>query len=212
MVSRGQDTPETSPTRTDGLTTESLDEAVVFELVCNARRRRALRRLLARGETDLQPLVDHVVRVESGSSRNSVYASLRQHHLPRLADEGIVAFDPETGAVAPRPPIYSPRRLLEYQGDPVDDETDRDRTGGPDAAERSDSSPTLSERIAWIHLYGAICGISWSIALVDVLNLVAHEFITAGEWAVVLLLILSVFVLVNLYEDRSEGSGLLSRV
>lgn len=44
------------------------------------------------------------------------------------------------------------------------------------------------------------------------LNLVAHEFITAGEWAVVLLLILSVFVLVNLYEDRSEGSGLLSRV
>ncbi|ESS07008.1 MAG: hypothetical protein A07HB70_00688 [uncultured archaeon A07HB70] len=89
----------------------------------------------------------------------------------------------------------------------------RDRPGPDrrdDAAERSDSPPTLSEQIAWIQLYGARCGISRSIS--STCSLVAHEFITADEWIVVLLLILSVFVLVNLYEDRSEGSGLMSRV
>ena len=90
-------------------TTElSQDEA--FEMLSCRRRRYVLHYLKQRGRpVALRDLVTHVAAWENGVSpadvtydqRMRVYTALRQSHLPKLDDGGVVAFDADRGTVAP---------------------------------------------------------------------------------------------------------------
>lgn len=81
---------------------------VACELLKNARRRRTLRLVADDGPVDLGDLAEQIAAREndvpvselSSSERKRVYVGLYQCHLPKLDDEGVVAFDPESGRVA----------------------------------------------------------------------------------------------------------------
>lgn len=85
----------------------SLVQDQALDILCNVRRRHAIRLLLANEQMSLTDLVDRVAAAEknedvaeiSRNERKSVYASLHQYHLPRLEDAGWVIFDRSKGTV-----------------------------------------------------------------------------------------------------------------
>jgi DNA-binding transcriptional ArsR family regulator len=96
----------------DGVTTDESDESVsrdkLFELLSNRRRRYALHHLTqADGSVELGDLARQVAAWENGTDaetvssteRKSVYTSLQQFHLPKLAEKGLVEFDDREGRV-----------------------------------------------------------------------------------------------------------------
>lgn len=85
---------------------DTLSQNRVFDLLSNARRRFVLHYLNQQeGPIELRELADEVARWETGSEsltrkqRKRVYVSLYQTHIPRLADAGVVDYDPDTGLV-----------------------------------------------------------------------------------------------------------------
>lgn len=88
-----------------------VDEDAYHDVLRNPRRRATIAYLQA-AETpvDVSTLADHVASVEAEGApddrlHKSVYVSLRQTHLPRLADHDVVAFDPDRNEVADGPAI-----------------------------------------------------------------------------------------------------------
>jgi DNA-binding transcriptional ArsR family regulator len=83
----------------------------VFDVLGNARRRAALRRVaegsaLSQGElAEAIAAEENAVPIEAvtAAQRKRVYVSLYQIHLPRLDEAGAVAFDRHRGRVEPGP-------------------------------------------------------------------------------------------------------------
>ncbi|SIS01773.1 hypothetical protein SAMN05421752_107181 [Natronorubrum thiooxidans] len=102
----------TSVSRTDTASTvrtPALSQDVAFELLSCRRRRYVLHYLKQTdGVATLRELVSHVAAWENGIStaevtyeqRTRVYTALRQSHLPKLDDGGVVSFDADRGIVA----------------------------------------------------------------------------------------------------------------
>lgn len=89
---------------------DRLNRDVVFDLLNSSRRRMVLSYLREHGReitvTELAGQIaamEHDTDVESLSreQRKRVYVSLYQTHIPKLADAGVVDYDPETGTVEP---------------------------------------------------------------------------------------------------------------
>lgn len=81
-----------------------LSEPELYDVVGNTRRRACVEYLLdTSGETAVSDLVSHVVSVEydqqDTARRKSVYASLRQTHLPKLASLDVINYDPDQNVV-----------------------------------------------------------------------------------------------------------------
>jgi DNA-binding transcriptional ArsR family regulator len=74
---------------------KQLDPDAAFALLSNRRRRRLLCLLVRSGETrSLRALAHEIVaRTEDDGAYRSVYVSLYQSHVPRLAAAGIVDYD-----------------------------------------------------------------------------------------------------------------------
>lgn len=90
----------------DSNTDEQLSETEIFELLA-APRRRAILRMLARrgGEGTFGDLTNEIATGEHGAdsdagTRKSVYVSLYQTHVPRLAEAGVLTYDERTKTVA----------------------------------------------------------------------------------------------------------------
>ncbi|EMA11822.1 MULTISPECIES: DUF7344 domain-containing protein [Haloarcula] len=99
----GSDTAIESDTEPDEL---SRDDA--FEMLSNRRRRYAIQFLSGTpGPTSLSDLAEQVAAWEnetsvaeiSASERKTVYTSLQQFHLPKMADMGVIEFDQREGDV-----------------------------------------------------------------------------------------------------------------
>lgn len=101
----------------------SLPPAVRHEVLVNDRRRAIVE--LVDDEISLRELADHVARVETGEddpdrkTRQSVYITLHQCHLPKLDEFGIVTYDANRKRVAPADGLRAIRsyrdRVDEYQ-------------------------------------------------------------------------------------------------
>lgn len=87
-----------------------LDRETLFDLLSSRRRRYVVRYLLrTEDETAFRTLTDRVAALEAGTTvegltddeRKPVYVSLRQTHLPRLDEAGVVRYDPDRGTVRP---------------------------------------------------------------------------------------------------------------
>lgn len=86
----------------------TLSRDVAFEILTNARRRYALAYLRSQSEAvsigELAEAVaawehDTSVEMVSSKERKSVYTSLYQTHLPKMADAGVVEYDRQRGIV-----------------------------------------------------------------------------------------------------------------
>lgn len=89
----------------------------IFELLGNERRRGVIHFLKRRDErVRVDELVDAVVEWERGvgSSRDSVYSSLVQTHLPRLDEAGVVEYDDGGKVVRPTEHVAEMQLYLEY--------------------------------------------------------------------------------------------------
>jgi hypothetical protein len=82
------------------------DENEVYDILRNERRRHVLRYLVDDGDAStIADIADHIAEIESGESpppsdtRQSVYVSLHQTHLPKLDGLGVVEYDREERTV-----------------------------------------------------------------------------------------------------------------
>lgn len=80
-------------------------KADVFRLLSNERHRHALEYLTEREQTTVSELVAAVAASECHGDtapeavRTAVYVSLRQIHLPRLAEAGLIDYDSDTNQI-----------------------------------------------------------------------------------------------------------------
>lgn len=112
-TSAGELTIGTAADDSDDATEQQSDETTVttdafFDVLSNRRRRYALHWLeQSNGVVELGNLAkqvaawenDKAVSAVSTAERKSVYTSLQQFHLPKLDDQGMVAFDRREGTV-----------------------------------------------------------------------------------------------------------------
>lgn len=87
---------------------ETIEATDAFDLLSNKRRRFALHHLKQTGTpVELGELAEHVASWENETSiaaltsreRKRVYTSLQSHHLPKMADQGIIRYDERAGVV-----------------------------------------------------------------------------------------------------------------
>ncbi|WP_254544877.1 DUF7344 domain-containing protein [Halomarina pelagica] len=86
------------------MTERSLD--TLLQLVADRRRRQVIHHLRheANGKTTIDDLVDRLHNggsdaVDQPTDRKQLAIQLYHAHLPKLADQGVVDFDPENGAI-----------------------------------------------------------------------------------------------------------------
>ncbi|MDZ5810173.1 hypothetical protein U4E84_02235, partial [Halorubrum sp. AD140] len=102
-----------------------LDRDAIFDVLSNGRRRYAIEYLRghAEGETiELGDLVDYIAARENDTTvaevsykqRKRVYSSLRQTHLPKLSDCGLIEYDRGRGAIALADGVREVQMHLEY--------------------------------------------------------------------------------------------------
>ncbi|WP_101298351.1 DUF7344 domain-containing protein [Halegenticoccus soli] len=87
------------------------NEGEIFSLLKNDRRRQVVALLADRRETvPISELARVIAELESDEAPSeklykSVYVSLQQTHLPRLAQSDVVTYDRSTGTVSPGPDL-----------------------------------------------------------------------------------------------------------
>ena len=105
--------PDYRPELADGM-----DESEIFHILGNDRRREIICTLI--DDTEALPVSDLARRIASAEvddepSKNlykSVYVSLQQTHLPKLAEKGIVVYDTDAQRVEPGPAFQEMRAYL----------------------------------------------------------------------------------------------------
>jgi hypothetical protein len=96
----------------------------IFEVLCNARRRcivHYLKKYEGR-RIELREIVDYVAAWEEGTTidrldsdkRKSVYSAVRQTHLPKLEDAGLIEYDHMRGDVELTDALQEVQLYLEY--------------------------------------------------------------------------------------------------
>ena len=97
----------------------TIPESDVYYLLSNRRRREALSVLWEVDDTlTLRALSEHIASVESGTTpaprplRESVYNTLHQTHLPKLAAFGLIEYDSDRKLVRPNPESRSLSRYM----------------------------------------------------------------------------------------------------
>lgn len=87
---------------------ESISRDIAFEILTNPRRRYALSYLRSKsGTVSIGELAEVIaaweqetdVELVSSKERKSVYTSLYQTHLPKMADAGVIVYDRQRGLV-----------------------------------------------------------------------------------------------------------------
>ncbi len=166
-----------------GQTPLSKDE--VFDVFSNERRRLVfahLKRRGADGPVDLSRLSTRITAVETGVSpgqvsyddRKSVHTTLRQFHLPKMDDAGIVSFDRGTGRV----------RLTE---------AGRELTVYVEAVPENETS--------WAAYFTSMSGLTTATVLAVWLGIPAGDLFSDIGWAVAASVTLFVSSLVYLYRS-----------
>ncbi len=92
----------------------ALNEADLFELLSNQRRRVIFDELLGRnGDIEIGTLAQEIAAIEddvpvetvSSADRKRVYTALHQSHLPKMAEAGVIEFDSDRGTIEPTPAL-----------------------------------------------------------------------------------------------------------
>ncbi|EMA31017.1 hypothetical protein C444_08860 [Haloarcula japonica DSM 6131] len=111
---------KTQHTANEGSTDSDLSVTTIFELLTSERRRRALQYLTqAVGAVPISDLADQLTLWEGEHTREQyerVCTSLFHVHLPKMADAGVVQYDPACETVHPQEAIEQITPYLELAG------------------------------------------------------------------------------------------------
>lgn len=120
---RGKPSGQVEPAAA-GETDPSPDQEQIFEILSNERRRYVLGHLKRCDDSvvDVGTLVTHVAALENdvpvemvdSAARKSVYVGLRQSHLPKMDEYGLVDYDADRGEVQLTDAAEEARMYLEY--------------------------------------------------------------------------------------------------
>ncbi len=109
----------------DHPTDDRLDRDDIFEILSNRRRRYILHYLKHHADSDevaLRDVVDQVAAWENdtsienlkSTSRKRVYTAIKQSHLPKLNDKGVIEFDRQRGSMSLTDAAREVELYLEY--------------------------------------------------------------------------------------------------
>ena len=107
---RGAGVGPDGPSTVESETAQPLRREDAFEVLSNARRRHVIHYLVQQDDrVTLRDLSEQIAAWEndvetvdvSSKQRKRVYTALRQSHLPKLDDKGVVHFDADRGTVHP---------------------------------------------------------------------------------------------------------------
>jgi hypothetical protein len=159
---RDSETAPPESSKSAGSAPETPPPDVLHDVLVNDRRRAIVR--LLDGETSLRDLADEVARVETGEenpdrkTRQSVYITLHQCHLPKLDGFGVVGYDSDRKRVRPAAGL---RAIRAY----------RDRIDERWARREADPSPlpyvglgALGLGCLLVGAGGLAPGVSWAVA------------------------------------------------
>lgn len=107
---------------------EEVSREEIFDVLSNSRRRWTIHYLKNNGDgsASLRDVVDHVTALENGvtvreidsTQRKNVYTSLRQTHLPKMDEIGIIEYDPHRGEIELTSAAEEVEMYLEYVPEP----------------------------------------------------------------------------------------------
>ncbi|WP_227352766.1 DUF7344 domain-containing protein [Haladaptatus salinisoli] len=171
---------------TDG-TPQELSEDLIFDVLKNRRRRYTLHYLKQQGRpVELSELAEQVAAWEhdttveglSANERKSVYTSLYQTHLPKLADAGIVEYNQSRGVVE----LSENAAQLEGYLRPQDE-------------------------FPWIRYYLGLAIVSAILVLADFLGIPPFTTIPDEIWGVLIVAAFALSALVHYLRRRQLGTG-----
>lgn len=104
-----------------------LSKEEIFKVLSNQRRRWMLQYLKNNGDdpVSLRHMVDHVTARENGvpvsqidsTNGKNVYTALKQTHLPKMHEKGIIDYDPQRGRIELTDNAHEAEKYLEYVPD-----------------------------------------------------------------------------------------------
>ncbi len=117
--------PSVTEPLTDHPADDQLDRDDIFEILSNRRRRYILHYLKehdGESEVELREVVDQVAAWENNTSienlqsasRKRVYTAIKQSHLPKLKDKGVIKFDRQRGTMSLTDAAREVELYLEY--------------------------------------------------------------------------------------------------
>lgn len=168
----------------------TLSLAEVFELLSNKRRRGVIHYLKDENSeaVTVEELVDAVVIWESDtdpseiteSQRASVYSSLVQTHLPRMAEVSVIEYDSEAGTVASTDRTREIELYLEF---------------------------TPRRDIPWAEFYVGFGAVSAALVAVVWVGIPPFDIISGIGVATIVVGLLLVFALIHLLQTRRSRIG-----
>jgi predicted transcriptional regulator len=103
---------------------EPLDSATLADLLSVERRQQTID-ILADGPLTLRALAEGIAMQQSGSASGQAYKleriNLKQTHLPRMAEAGVVDFDRDRGGIAQGPCFETAREAMAALSEVVGD-------------------------------------------------------------------------------------------
>ena len=175
-----------STTENSSGTQEPLSEDLIFDVLKNRRRRYTLHYLKRQGQpVELSDLAEQVAAWEndktvpelSANERKSVYTSLYQTHLPKLADAGIVDYNRNRGVVE----LSENAAQLEGYLAPQD-------------------------TFPWVKYYLGLAIFSGALVLLDLLSVPPFETVPDELWGLLIVAAFAVSALVHYFRRRQLRS------
>ncbi len=168
-----------------------LERDEIFEILSNQRRRYILHYLKqqqAGHEADLREIVDQVAAWENNTSiqeldstrRKRVYTAVRQSHLPKLDDTGVVDYDQQRGEVVLTDAARDVEVYLEY---------------------------VPEEDISWGEYYLALSGICFGIAGAAFIDAPVFGSLSGVTLAGVIVTVMTVSSVAHVYYSRTHRIG-----
>lgn len=169
--------------------TDELSRETIFDVLSCRRRRHTLHYLTQQdGRVGLRELSEQLAAWEHGvppadigwEQRKGVYTTLRQVHLPRLCEAGIVEFDREQGAVTLSGEAENVRLYLDF---------------------------VPEDEIPWNNYYLGLSGLSGCLLLLAEGGVVPFGEVPVVVWAAVVVCLFGLSAVAHTYHSRQTLLG-----
>lgn len=166
----------------------SLEKADIHDVLRNDRRRHIIEHLTQVGETTARELSEVIAEAESGESppprnvRQSVYVTLQQTHLPKLAELDIIDYDDDSKTVS----------LSEH---------------AEDVSIYLEVVPKYG--LSWSEFYAGLSVLGILLVLATYVHVPFLDYVAPAYWA---LFVFCLIIVSAIYQTYTQGSSAIHRI